>query len=100
MPTSRQRITVGPGTVPRLPRYVRLKFSDVRNAWAVLAPERVLWPDEISLEILKRCDGRSSAAEIVAGLSAEYNAQPDEVEQDVLAFLQEWTDEMLIRCEA
>ena len=99
MPTARQRIQVDKRSIPALPRHVRLKFSETRDAWAVLAPERVLWPDEISLEILKRCDGRSSAAEIVAGLCADYNAPPEEVENDVMSFLQQWTDEMLIRCQ-
>ncbi|HSM41128.1 MAG TPA: pyrroloquinoline quinone biosynthesis peptide chaperone PqqD [Afifellaceae bacterium] len=100
MPTNRQRATVERGTVPYLPRHVRLKFSEIRNAWAVLAPERVLWPDEISLEILKRCNGKSTAAEIIADLCNDYNAPPSEVEKDVLDFLQEWRDEMLIGCEA
>ena len=99
MPTTRKRLVVDQQSIPALPRHVRLKFSETRNAWAVLAPERVLWPDEISLEILKRCDGKSSAAEIVAGLCTDYNAPPAEVEKDVWGFLQEWTDEMLIRCE-
>jgi len=100
MATKRKRHIVETGTVPELPRHVRLHFSDQRKAWAVLAPERVLWPDEISLEILRRCDGRASAGEIIAGLCAEYDAPPAEVERDVLGFLQEWTDDMLLSSRA
>jgi pyrroloquinoline quinone biosynthesis protein D len=100
MATNRKRIVVDPQSIPALPRHVRLKFSENRKAWAILAPERVLWPDEVSLEILKRCNGQSSAAEIVAGLCADYNAPPAEVEKDVMNFLQEWTDEMLVHCQA
>ena len=44
---------------PSLPRHVRIQFDPVRQAFAVLSPERVFWPNEISLDILRRCDGRS-----------------------------------------
>lgn len=82
---------------PRLPRHVRLQFDGVRRAWALLSPEKVLWPDEVSLSILRRCDGSRSIAQISAELAAEYDADASEIEADVLAFAQDWSDRMVLR---
>ncbi|HWK66260.1 MAG TPA: pyrroloquinoline quinone biosynthesis peptide chaperone PqqD [Rhizobiaceae bacterium] len=84
-------------SVPRLPKHMRIQYDPVRQAFAVLSPERVFWPNEISLDILRRCDGRSDVAHIIADLAAEYDAAEDEVANDVLAFLQEWSDRLLVR---
>ncbi|MFC6489768.1 pyrroloquinoline quinone biosynthesis peptide chaperone PqqD [Nitratireductor sp. GCM10026969] len=82
---------------PVLPRHVRLQFDPVRQAWAVLSPERIFWPNEIGVDILRRCDGQTSVRAIVQALAAEYDAEEEEVEDDVLAFLQEWSDNLLVR---
>ena len=55
--------------MPSLPKHVRIQFDPVRQAFAILSPEKVFWPNEISLDILRRCDGRSSVAKIVADLA-------------------------------
>jgi pyrroloquinoline quinone biosynthesis protein D len=75
---------------------VRLQHDPVRGAWALLSPEKVMWPDEISLDILRRCDGTASAAEIVTALAAEYDAEPEMVRTDVMEFLQTWADRRLV----
>jgi pyrroloquinoline quinone biosynthesis protein D len=95
--TPRGRALVSPHSVPALPPHVRLQFDPVRNAWAVLSPEKIFWPNDISLDILRRCDGRIGVGEIVAALAAEYAAEEDEVALDVTAFLQEWSDKLLVR---
>ncbi len=92
----RQRLVIDGNTRPRLPPYIRLRFDDVRQAWVVLAPEKVMWPDEISVDILKRCDGAATADEVIDALSEEYDAPRDAIEADVIAFLQEWADRRLI----
>ena len=84
-------------SVPRLPRHVRLHFDPVRQAWALLSPEKVLWPDEVSLSILRLCDGQRSIASISKGLAVEYEADAQEIETDVLAFAQDWSDRMVLR---
>lgn len=93
----RTRARVSPGSMPSLPRHVRIQFDPVRQAHAVLSPERIFWPNEISLAILERCDGRSQVGAIIADLAAEYDAPEDEVAADVTAFLQEWADRLLVR---
>ncbi len=74
-----------------------MHFDPHRQAWALLSPEKVLWPDEISLAILRRCDGHAQAGAIVRDLAAEYGADEAEVRADVLAFLQDWSDRMVVR---
>ncbi len=86
-----------PATRPRLPRHVRLHFDPLRQAWALLSPEQVLWPDEVSLAILQRCDGATDIAGISAELAREYEASPAEIEADVLAFAQDWSDRMVLK---
>lgn len=91
------RPLVSAGSVPSLPPHVRLQYDPVRQAWAVLSPERVFWPNEIGLDILRRCDGRTCVGAVVAALAVEYGAEEGEVEADVVAFLQEWSDRLLVR---
>ncbi len=94
---ARTRPLVSPHSIPSLPRHVRIQFDPVRGARAVLSPEKIFWPNEISLAILDRCDGRATVDEIVAGLAAEYDAPREDVAADVAAFLQEWSDRLLVK---
>lgn len=97
MTERRRRSMVSRDSVPALRRHVRIRFDPVRRATAVLAPESVFWPNEIGLDILRRCDGRSTVAAIVADLAAEYDAGEEEVAADVVAFLQDWCDRLLVK---
>jgi pyrroloquinoline quinone biosynthesis protein D len=69
--------------MPQLARGVRLKFDQARDCWVVLAPERVIMPDETALEILRRCDGATSLGQIIDGLAAEYDAERETIADDV-----------------
>lgn len=93
----RERAMVSPQSVPSLPKHVRIQYDPVRQAFAVLSPEKVFWPNDISLDILRRCDGRSTVGHIVAGLAADYDAEQEAVAADVIAFLQEWSDKLLVK---
>jgi pyrroloquinoline quinone biosynthesis protein D len=97
MTTQRRRMTVSAGSKPSLPKHVRIQFDPLRQAFAVLAPEKVFWPNEISLDILRRCDGRSTVDAIVADLASDYDAPAEDVKTDVTDFLQEWSDKLLVR---
>ena len=77
---------------PALPRHVRLKHDETRGAWVMLAPERVLMPDEIAVEILRRCDGEATVDAICAVLAAEFDAPEREIRDDVVAVLQDLAD--------
>jgi pyrroloquinoline quinone biosynthesis protein D len=93
----RERALVSLRSVPSLPKHVRIQYDPVRQAFAVLSPEKIFWPNEISLDILRRCDGRSSVGHIIAGLAADYDAEQETVAADVIAFLQEWSDKLLVK---
>jgi pyrroloquinoline quinone biosynthesis protein D len=60
-----------------------LTFDKARDRWVVLAPERVLVPDETALEILQRCDGAKQVDAIVDELATAYSADRSEIEHDV-----------------
>jgi pyrroloquinoline quinone biosynthesis protein D len=77
-----------PGTaIPKLPRGVRLRYDDQRSQWMLLAPERILKPDGIALEILKRCDGKLTLDAIIDDLTSSFTADRKEVARDVREFL-------------
>lgn len=84
---------------PSFPAYVRLQFDTLRDRWALLAPERVYWPDDISVAILSRCTGQMTVAEIVLDLAKGYNAPAEQIGPDVVEFLQDWSDRLVIHCE-
>ena len=77
---------------PVLPRHAKLKFDETRKVWVILAPERVLAPDEIAVEVLKLCDGKRSVAEMVDLLADKYAAPRDAIAADVVAMLQDLAD--------
>lgn len=97
MTALRERAIVSATSVPSLPRHVRIQYDPVRQAFAVLSPEKVFWPNDISLDILRRCDGRSTVDHIIAGLATDYDAEQEAVAADVIAFLQEWSDKLLVK---
>ena len=79
-------------SVPRLPPHIKLRFDTARQRWTLLAPERVLVPDEIAVEILQRCDGSASVGTIAQSLAEKYGAGLDEVEGDIIARRQDLAD--------
>lgn len=88
----RQRMVVGPKTRPVLPRHARLRFDPARQMWLVLAPERVLTPDDIAVEVLQLCDGARSVRDIADQLAGKYAAPADQIATDVAAMLQDLAD--------
>jgi pyrroloquinoline quinone biosynthesis protein D len=81
---------------PGLAPGVRLSFDKARDCWVVLAPERILVPDETALEILRLCDGRRSLDEIVDGLAQIYSAGRAEIAGDVEGMVQDLIDKRIL----
>jgi coenzyme PQQ biosynthesis protein PqqD len=73
--------------VPRLPRGVRLRFDEVRQAHVLLAPERAFDLDAVAAEVLGLVDGTRSVDAIVAELAAKYDEDRAVIEGDVIAML-------------
>jgi pyrroloquinoline quinone biosynthesis protein D len=87
-----RKISVSETSRPKLPRHAKLKFDETRQVWVILAPERVLAPDEIAVEVLQLCDGERSVAEMVDQLAAKYAAPRDSISTDIIAMLQDLAD--------
>ena len=87
-----KRVRIEGKSVPRLARHVKLRFDKRRDRWVILAPERVLMPDDIAVEIVKRCDGKATVGAIVAELAAQYDAPAEVIGRDVTEVLQDLAD--------
>ena len=87
-----RNISVSETSRPVLPRHAKLKFYETRQVWVILAPERVLAPDEIAVEVLQLCDGVRSVADMVDQLAAKYVAERQAIATDVIAMLQDLAD--------
>jgi pyrroloquinoline quinone biosynthesis protein D len=88
--------TIAPEAKPRLPRGVRLTNSEAQGGWVLLAPERIFKADAIAVEILKRCTGETTLAEIVDDLAKTFNAPPEVISKDVSALLSGLADKKLL----
>jgi len=91
-----ERPDVTEAVVPRLPRGVKLKHDKARDAWVLLAPERVFMPDPIAVEILKRCDGKAALSGIIDDLAKAYEAPREQIAKDVTAMLQDLADKGMV----
>jgi pyrroloquinoline quinone biosynthesis protein D len=87
-----RNISVSEASRPVLPRHAKLRFDETRQRWVILAPERVLAPDEIAVEILQLCDGARSVAQMIDQLAAKYAAERAAIGADVIAMLQDLAD--------
>ena len=87
-----RNIRVNEASRPILPRHARLKFDETRQVWVILAPERVLAPDEIAVEVLQLCDGVRSVADMIDQLAAKYAAPREAILTDVIGMLQDLAD--------
>ena len=87
-----RHISVNEASKPVLPRHAKLKFDETRQVWVILAPERVLAPDEIAVEVLQLCDGVRSVAEMADQLAQKYAAPREAIAADVITMLQDLAD--------
>ena len=85
--------------VPSLPRGVELRFDPAEKAWTVSVPARVVMPDDIAIEVLKRCDGNTPISAIVDELTQAFSANADQVAADVDAMLQDLVEQGMVQVE-
>ncbi|MGV8984791.1 MAG: pyrroloquinoline quinone biosynthesis peptide chaperone PqqD [Cypionkella sp.] len=88
-PARKTRPVLEASSCPVFPRHVKLKFDKVRERWVILVPEKVLVPDEISVEVLQLCDGTRSIQDVADVLGAKFTADPALILTDCLALLQD-----------
>ncbi len=72
-------------TVPRIGPGFRLQWEPAQESHVLLYPEGMVKLNQSAGEILRRCDGQRSCAEIVADLEAAFNTTG--LEADVMGFI-------------
>ncbi len=80
---------------PKVARLFRLQWEEAQNTWVLLYPEGMVKLNQSAGEILRRCDGARSVAEVVADLEQAFATTG--LEADVIAFLelarkQQWVE--------
>ncbi len=88
--------TISADARPRLPRGVRLVHNEAQGGWVLLAPERVFKADAIAAEIVKRCSGDATFAEIVDDLAKSFAAPRERIAADAGALLRSLADKKLL----
>ena len=79
-------MSIDAATAPRIGNGFRLQWEAAQDCHVLLYPEGMVKLNQSAGEILKRCDGRRTAAEIVADLEAAFSATG--LQGDVFAFLE------------
>lgn len=83
--------------VPAFAAGVKFRFDAVRDAWVVLAPERLFLPDEQAVEILKLVDATRTLGAIIDDLAARYAAPRGLIAGDVETMLQDLAEKGVVR---
>ena len=89
-------VSISDDARPRLPRGVRLTHNEAQGGWVLLAPERVFKADQIAAEIVKRCTGEATFAQIVDDLAKTFSAPRERVAIDAGALLRSLADKKLM----
>src|SRR3954467_6306614 len=87
-----RNISVSETSRPVLPRHAKLRYDETRKVWVILAPERVLAPDEIAVEVLQLCNGERNVGDVADMLAAKYAAPREAILADVVVMLQDLAD--------
>jgi len=91
------RLIVSRESKPQMPPYLKLRHDTGRGRWVLLAPERILTPDQIAVEVLQLCDGKRTVEDIAAQMAKEYSAPVDVIAKDVVELLQDLADKGYIK---
>lgn len=79
-------MTVTIASVPKIGRHFRIQWEEAQKAYVLLYPEGMVKLNQSAGEILKRCSGEASVADITADLEQTFNAQG--LQQDVINFVE------------
>ena len=90
------RVVIAGDSTPRFAPHVRFRFDEARQRWTVLAPEKLLLPDEQATAILQLLDGARTVDQLIEELARQYEAPADVVGEDVRAMLQDLADKGIV----
>jgi len=92
-----QRYVIDGNATPRFPRHVKFRHDETRQCWVVLAPEKLLLPDEQAVEILKLVDGARTVDDMIDDLAKRFEAPRQLIAGDVTAMLQDLADKGVVQ---
>jgi pyrroloquinoline quinone biosynthesis protein D len=95
--TGEPRLSIEGDAVVRFAPHTRFRFDEVRQAWIVLAPERLMLPDEQAVEILQLIDGNRAVDGVIDELVRRYEAPREMIAGDVVKMLQDLVDKKVLR---
>ena len=82
----------------QLGRGVRLRHDRERDCWTLMAPERVIFLDEIAHQVIVDIvESDGLLAGVIDRLSQLFDAPREEIANDVIEMLQPFVDKQLIR---
>ncbi len=90
------RTIIASSSRPRLAPHIKLRHDKAREAWTILAPERVFTPDAVAVAVLQLCDGARDVATVASELADKYEAEPSQILADVVPMLQDLADKGVI----
>ncbi len=85
MTTDEKTSTITADHIPSVTSGYRLQFEQAQDTWVLLYPEGMVKLNQSAAEILKRCDGKRSVAQVVTQLELDFEQKG--LENDVLGFL-------------
>ncbi|MFK7859928.1 MAG: pyrroloquinoline quinone biosynthesis peptide chaperone PqqD [Granulosicoccus sp.] len=68
-------IELSPTSVPAMNSLFRLQFEKAQDSWVLLYPEGMVKLNQSAAEIMQRCDGQKSIADIVAELEEAFESE-------------------------
>jgi pyrroloquinoline quinone biosynthesis protein D len=92
-----ERALVDEASVPKLGPHMRLRHDKARDTWTIQAPERSFMLDPIAHQVVSRCDGAASVAQVVDSLCAAFPDAPrDLIAGDVAKLIQDFVDKSVM----
>ena len=91
-----EKVVLSEESVPAFPRGVKFRFNNTKQQWVILAPERLLVPDETAVEVLKLVDGNRTLGAIADDLAARFQAPRAVILTDITAMLQDLADKAFV----
>lgn len=86
---------LSPASQPRIGEGFRLQWEAVQNCHVLLYPEGMVKLNQSAGEIMARCNGERSIADIAVDLEATFNANG--LESDVIAFVEMAIEQQWLR---
>jgi coenzyme PQQ biosynthesis protein PqqD len=89
---------ISPELRPRLASKARMRFDRHSGSHMLVYPEKGLLLNATATEVVKLCTGEHSVAQIIDRLQRKFHdVQPEQVEREVLDFLQALSERGLVK---